>query len=115
MGKERQQDIQANRNNNCIENPVPTLMEIHEAVTERRVQMEADLDVANGDLLWCVMLADYGDTKAGDVVQVPRSEAGFIPCREATTEEVERATDPCFVPCVGDELRIAAMLHGVRR
>lgn len=114
LKKESQAELQAGRGDHAVGSPIPVFMEMQEAVAERRIQMEADLDMQNGDMVWRVMTEDYGEAKAGEVVQVPRSEAEFIPSRPASEDEVNRQ-DPCHVPSVGNEIRIAAMLHGVSR
>ena len=113
-GKANQAVLQAGRHDNSRDNPVEALAEYRAELAERRLQMEGDLDQQNGAMVAVVMLADYGPKKAGEAGFVPESELGCVPCRRLTDEEIANWEDPCLVPVVGDELRIAGLLHGVK-
>ncbi len=113
-GKESRAELQAGRGDNSLDNPLEALAEYRAELAERRLQMEGDLDQKNGAMVAVVMLADYGPKKAGEAGFVPESEVGFVPCRRLTDEEIANWEDPCLVPVVGDELRIAGLLHGVK-
>lgn len=113
LGRGSREEIQAGRGDNNIATPFKELREFQQAIDGRRVQMEGDLDLQNGALVPVVMLEDYGDNKAGERGRVPASELEYIPCRPLTEYEIHHPPpDPCAVPGLGDQIRIASMLHG---